>query len=220
MKKRIIFVLILFFVSFCVFADDGIMTVAETPTNEAKSNTFYLYLNKNGKDQVWFSEKDDPDNHITRHIFPLVTDDYPESVSTEVQLNWSLQSENASTISAINVYFIGDDSSGHNDSSETETGYMLRRVKKEGGINYNVSTSNPSSVTGISAYNNYTAINGAQKLEDRKITLEKEVVIDGSDKKIVLTLTVTAPSVDGNGNYAWMDEQYVGYIKAEIVYGS
>ena len=216
MKKRIIFVLILFFVSFCVFADDGIMTAAETPTNEAKSNTFYLYLNKNGKDQVWFSEKDDPDNHITRHIFPLVTDDYPESVSTEVQLNWSLQSENASKISAINVYFIGDDSPGHDDSSETKKGYMLRRIKDEGGINFSVTTYN-SSVKNL-AFQTIPDVKTATELSKRTIELNTDVVIKGTNKNIVLKLTVYAPGEDSEENRGWVEAQYVGYIKAEIVY--
>ncbi len=213
--KKVVFILIIFvYLSVAVFAD--------APANDNKGNTFYLYLNKNGVDRVWFSETSDTTkSSVYRHIFPLVDSDWQGSVESTIALNWSLQSDNAKNIKQITVSFLGDDSETSDDV--TGDGYMLRLVDDdtELGVNYNVS------VTVLNADGSQTAYGSglnradsgdrttAVALSDRQIAIVPSASVK---TPAVFTLTVKAPYIDKTGQESWVEAQYIGYIRAEIVY--
>jgi len=212
--KKVVFILIIFvYLSVAVFAD--------ALPNDNKDNTFYLYLNKNGVDRVWFSETSDTTkSSVYRHIFPLVDSDWQGSVTSTIALNWSLQSDNAKNVKQITVSFLGDDSETSVDV--TGNGYMLRLVDDETvlGVNYNVS------VTVLDADGSQTSYGSGLNLADTAKTTA--VALSGRQIAIVpsasvktpavFTLTVKAPYTDKTGQDSWVEAQYIGYIRAEIEY--
>lgn len=213
--KKVVFILIIFvYLSVAVFAD--------APANDNKDNTFYLYLNKNGVDRVWFSETlDTTKSSVYRHIFPLVDSDWQGSVKSTIALNWSLQSDNAKNVKQITVSFLGDDSETSDDV--TGNGYMLRLVDDvtELGVNYNVS------VTVLDADGTRKDYGSGLNLADSG---DRTTAVALSDRQIaivpsasvktpaVFTLTVKAPYTDKTGQDSWVEAQYIGYIRAEIEY--
>lgn len=212
--KRVVFILIIFvYISVSIFAD--------APANDNKNNTFYLYLNKNGVDRVWFSETSDTTkSSVYRHIFPLVDSDWQGSVVSTIALNWSLQSENAKNVKQITVTFLGDDSGDSVDV--TGNGYMLRLVDDATtlGVNYNVSVSVTNGKGSSQTYGAGLTLADTKKTTAVALSERTIAIIPSSDVKTpaVFTLTVKAPYADKTGKESWVEAQYVGYIRAVIEY--
>lgn len=178
------------------------------------SNTFYLTLNKTGVDRVWFSEvSDETKTSINRHIFPLVSGNEPDNVSSTIYLNWDLQS--GKNVSSIKVTFMGDDTENRTDKSSN--GYMLRRSKNgDYGINYDVSITKPGTTTSYGSITvDTSSIITTLSLDNRQVTIKPSTSVTSP---ALITMTVNKPSYDSS--YGWIEAQYVGYIKAEIIYGT
>lgn len=212
--KKVVFTLIIFAcLSFSIFA--------VAPANDNKSNEFYLYLNKNGVDRVWFSEvSDNTKSSVYRHIFPLVDSDWQGSVVSTIALNWSLQSENAKNVKQITVTFLGDDSETSVDV--TGDGCMLRLVDDDTklGVNYNVSVTVTNATGSRETYG--SGLNLADNKRTTAVALSERTIaiVPSTSVKTpaVFTLTVKAPYTDKTGQESWVEAQYIGYIRAVIEY--
>ena len=92
MKKTIVIsiFLILSFITKCLFA---------YTTDDKKSNSFYLELNKGGVNKIYFAESITLENGVikeavsvtnNRHILPLYSSSKPTTISDQLYFVWEL----------------------------------------------------------------------------------------------------------------------------------
>ncbi len=212
--KRFLLLVILLLVSISVFST----------TNEDEFK-FTLVLNKSGTDSVWFSESDDDNAGKTnRFIFPIVeASNSNESVLTaSLYLHWEKNSDR--NIVSIKLSFVGCDD-GTKDKPDN-SGFMLwsATTGSAGGLNYDVTVqANKGKGTVIKELKFGTASDRLNPTSERTVTFVP-TEIDSDKNKVyispaLITITVNPASKDDYGTYAtWgKEEQYIGYIKAEIL---
>jgi opacity protein-like surface antigen len=185
---------------------------------------FTLVLNKSGTDSVWFSESDDDNAGKTnRFIFPIVeaSDDNDQVLTASLYLHWEMNSDRKNV--SIKLSFVGsDDSTKDNPDS---AGFMLWSAMSgsANGLNYDVTVkANKGKGTEIKKLTFSSASARLTTTSDRTVTFNPAEK-DGENKKYIspalITITVN-PASKTSGTYysTWgQEEQYIGYIKAEIL---
>lgn len=184
---------------------------------------FVLYLNKNGTDDVWFSNVDTQTTRgssISPVYFPLVTDGGKTDLVCNVYLYWIKQSSNNIIIK---LSFVGDTT----DKEYTEgtvttkdltgTGYMLRRVSTtKVGRNFDVTLSDKDSKT-IGTVESSSTIFTAMPIGnngDTTTTTDRSISFNPLSYTSPAKLTMTVEAE----NDTWEIEcQYEGYVRAEVI---
>ena len=198
------------------------------------SFSFTLVLNKNGTDSVWFSESSDENAaHINRYVFPLVEANKQNTqvASGQFYLHWE---KNSDRTVKIRLSFVGNES----EDDSTSGGFMMWRAAtksdEKNGLNYDVKLkagSGTGSDIGEFSFTSADArLTATSKTGKRTITFDpttESTATNGTTGKeyvspALITITVNPASSDDSGNHAYwgVEEQYVGYIKAEIVVSS
>lgn len=208
------------------------LAAVDTETASAYDFSFYLKLNKNGKDQVWFQKEktegaNDPDSYsISINIFPLINAGSSNLVATDtVYLYWIKQS---SDNVKIKITFVGNE----NCTSNSTTYMMWSATTKDNattdenesennGINFDVKITDSSSTPNTIGSRECTFAERRTKLADefRSFTFLPDAKENGNYKYTSpLKIDMTINPVYGNSTTPqWgVDEQYVGYIKATI----
>ena len=222
MKKTIVIsiFLILSFITKCLFA---------YTTDDKKSNSFYLELNKSGVNKIYFAESITLENGVikeavsvtnNRHILPLFSSSKPTTISDQLYFVWELDD---SAGGKINLKFVSSD-------TDFNTGYMLENVNnpyssgvtKNNDFNYYVKVNHPD---GSSKEINVTHDTVLSSMDISQRTIEVFDAASDSETNpgvsklstsyVLIEMKVLAPQWS-DGTTAFMDAQYAGYIVAEL----
>lgn len=222
MKKTIVIsiFLILSFITKCLFA---------YTTDDKKSNSFYLELNKSGVNKIYFAESITLENGVikeavsvtnNRHILPLYSSSDPTTISDQLYFVWELDD---SAGGKINLKFVSSD-------TDFNTGYMLENVNnpyssgvtKNNDFNYYVKVNHPD---GSSKEINVTHDTVLSSMNISQRTIEVFNAASDPEKNpgvsilstsyVLIEMKVLAPQWS-DGTTAFMDAQYAGYIVAEL----
>ena len=226
--------LLLFIVLISVISS---LAAEDSTTDPNYTKAFFLLLNKNGTDQVWFQKKKttgaaDPDaNSISINIFPLINAASDPVAKDTVYLYWIKQSSNNVKIK---ITFVGNESCDSNSSTfmmwsastKDDPSSTDKNESEDKGINFDVtitdSSSNPVTIKKLewSWVNRHTK----QSDEARSFSFKPDEKVkdsDGNDAYVYtsplkIDMTIN-PAFGSSTAPAWgVDEQYVGYIKATI----
>ncbi len=188
-----------------------------------KESSFYLYLNRKGVDRVWFSEGNDAQSsRKDSYVFPLVTSDSQMTLTSSIYVLWE---HSASESVKLRLSFV----SGEGEDAVKESGFMLKSTGETPvSLNYNVSVSFLSSlskskktITGADTSPSATSNRQLTALDKEKRCIE---IGEGSGESLTdygtwakIDMTVIAPYYSETKSQAWVEAQYYGYIKAEII---
>lgn len=212
MKKIVVLLLFLIVISCSLVADEGDIN-------------FTLVLNKNGTDDIWFSNSETDTtrrNSINPVVFPLISNG-TTSIERVIYFYWIKQSSNSIVIK---LSFVADPTdtkyieSGVETKDLTGNGYMMRRTGSKVGRNISVAMNDKSdnSIGSVEPTTNevFTAMpignTGDTSSSDRSITFKPEQYTSPAK----LTLTVNQGIVDDSQKWE-IESQYEGYIMAEIL---
>lgn len=204
-----------------------IILIAITCSLSAVDNTidFTLVLNKNGTDDIWFSNSDNDTargSSINPVVFPLISTG-ATSITRVIYFYWIKQSSNSI---AIKLSFVADPTdTEHTEGSVTTkdltgNGYMMRRTGSKIGRNITVTMVDKSNnaIGSVTPTTNevFTPMpigsTGDTSSSDRSITFNPETY----NSLATLSLTVNQGNVDGSQKWE-IESQYEGYIMAEIL---
>lgn len=204
MKKIVVLLLFLIVITCSLVADEGDIN-------------FTLLLNKNGTDDIWFSDNGTDTTRgksINPVIFPLISNG-AKSISRVIYFYWIKQSSNNIVIK---LSFVADPTDKeYEDSTKdlTGNGYMMRRTGNMIGRNLDVTVegNNGNTIGSVESSNTiFSAMpignTGDSSDNDRSITFNPE----SYSSPAKLTLTVEAEK----GQWE-IESQYEGYIRAEIL---
>ena len=225
--------LLLFIVLISVISS---LAAEDSTTDPNYTKAFFLLLNKNGTDQVWFQKTTDggadPDSKISINIFPLIDASSANPVAEDtVYLYWIKQSSNNVKIK---ITFVGNESRDSNSStfmmwsaSTKDDANTTENESEKKGINFDVTITDSSAKT-IGSFTRTLSERTTMLPDDnRSFTFtpdEKETDSDGNSTNkytspLTIKMKINPTQYDSETEkYYWatVDEQYVGYIKATI----
>ena len=233
--------LLLFIVLISVISS---LAAEDSTTDPNYTKAFFLLLNKNGTDQVWFQKEKttdaaDPDaNSISINIFPLINAASTPVAKDTVYLYWIKQSSNNVKIK---ITFVGNESCDSNSStfmmwsaSTKDDASTTENESENKGINFDVtitdSSSNPVTIKTSSNKDklewSWTDRHTKQQDTARSFSFKPDEKVKDSEGNDTSAYVYTSPlKIDMTINPAFgsstapawgVDEQYVGYIKATI----
>ena len=196
---------------------------------------FALVLNKQGTDSLWFSQSNDKDYARTNgYTFPIINATGTSSdagSSVDLYLHWE---KNSSRTITIRLSFVCNDGEENDDNKKY---MMIGTTDSTNGLNYNVTITDGKNNTILDKDNNSISIafESAEARLTPAISKSGTVTTDlrvkefnpdnyTSPAKLAIVITPASKSTSTTGgttettySNSWgNEEQYVGYIKAEI----